>query len=366
MVTWRRNRVIIGTQESLHVYVYEPVGPEARSLRASQGEARPLAGRSSGPLVTDECDGEHTYTDRDRHKLTHKLKELTQVPERPLQKSDDAASEAAPEALPQLLNDWLQREVFRRTLALASASHEMKTPLAVMSGYADLLLGERIGPLNDGQRRVVGEMQLNARRLQKFVDNFLSYTAIESGKFQLSMEFNDLNACVAEVIEHWKVPYAQRGTTCEFVPDPGLGVVRFDFLKFQHIISNLLDNALKFTPPGGHVKIITEPYQWERRSFRPSIEVPQERRKRVANSGPNAVRVCVSDNGPGIPSEYLLEIFSDFLRIDHGSQTAGMGLGLAIARRLAEAHGGKIWVDSEVGRGSRFSVLLPAPVTQDS
>lgn len=285
-------------------------------------------------------------------------------------KNGHGSLEAAPEGLSPLLNDWLQREVFRRTLALASASHELKTPLAVMLGYADLLLGERIGPLNDGQRKVLAEMQQNARRLQKFIENFLSYSAIESGRFQLSMEFNDLNACVAEVVEFWAVPFAQRGTTCEFIPDRSLNPVRFDFLKFQHIISNLLDNSLKFTPPGGRVRIVTEPYLWERRAFRHSEvkapKVAEDRRKQTARPGTNAVRVSVIDSGPGIPSEYQLEIFSDFLRIDHGAQTSGMGLGLAIARRLADAHGGKIWVESEVGRGSRFSVLLPAPAIQES
>jgi len=296
----------------------------------------------------------------------HFFKELTLVSQETKQKSGYGDAEAMSEGLSPLLNDWLQREVFRRTLALASVSHELKTPLAIMSGYADLLLGERIGPLNDGQRKVLGEMQQSAHRLQKFIHNFLSYSAIESGKFHLSMELNDLNACIAEVTEHWAVPFAQRGTTCEFIPDRSLGPVSFDYLKFQHIVSNLLDNALKFTPPGGLVKIVTEPYLWERRAFRQSLTVPEERRKQTDKPGANAIRVSVSDNGPGIPSEYQLEIFREFLRIEQGAQTSGMGLGLAIARRLTEAHGGKIWVESETGRGSRFSVLLPASVIQDS
>lgn len=280
--------------------------------------------------------------------------------------TDNRLKDAGPEAISQLLDDWLKREVFRRTLALASAAHELKTPLAVMSGYTDLLLGERLGPLTEGQRNVLAEMQQNAARLQKFIHNFLSYSAIESGKFQLSRELNDVNACVAEVIEHWAVPYAQRGTTCEFRPDTTLPPVCFDFLKFQHIISNLLDNALKFSPPGGLVKIATEPYLWERRTFRQNLSIPQERRKRDQPSRYNAIRISVSDNGPGIPSEYQLEVFSEFLRVGQDVQPSGMGLGLAIARRLAEAHGGKIWVESEVGHGSTFRVLLPMTESRDS
>jgi signal transduction histidine kinase len=275
-------------------------------------------------------------------------------------------TEATPEAISQLLDDWLKREVFRRTLALASAAHELKTPLAVMSGYTDLLLGERLGPLTDGQRNVLGEMQQNAARLQKFIQNFLSYSAIESGKFQLSRQMHDVNACIAEVVEHWAGPYALRQTTCEFEPDGSLEPVYIDFLKFQHIISNLLDNALKYTPPGGRVRIVTEPYLWERRSYRQNLAFPQERRKRSQPCKHNAIRISVSDNGPGIPSEYQLEIFSEFLRVGKEEQPSGMGLGLAIARRLAEAHGGKIWVESEIGQGSTFCVLLPVTEGQDT
>ncbi|MBZ5522483.1 MAG: HAMP domain-containing histidine kinase [Acidobacteriia bacterium] len=283
-----------------------------------------------------------------------------------LTETNGRPAEAGPEAISQLLDDWLKREVFRRTLALASAAHELKTPLAVMSGYTDLLLGERLGPLTDGQRNVLAEMQQNASRLQKFIQNFLSYSAIESGKFQLSRDLHDVNACIAEVVEHWAVPYAQRGTTCEFIPDGSIEPVHFDFLKFQHIISNLLDNALKFTAPGGLVKIVTEPYLWERRTYRQNLSFPQERRKRERPCKHNAIRISVSDNGPGIPSEYLLEVFSEFLRVGQEAQPSGMGLGLAIARRLVEAHGGKIWVESEVGHGSTFCVLLPMTGNRNS
>ena len=85
---------------------------------------------------------------------------------------------ATPETISRLLGDWLKREVFQRTLALASAAHELKTPLAVMSGYTDLLLGERLGPLTEGQRTVLAEMQQNATRLQKFIHTFLTFSAL--------------------------------------------------------------------------------------------------------------------------------------------------------------------------------------------
>ena len=248
---------------------------------------------------------------------------------------------------------------------MASAAHELKTPLAVMSGYTDLLLGERLGPLSEAQRTVLAEMQQSAARLQKFIHTFLTFSALEAGKFELSREWGDLNDCIAEVLEHWAVLFQQRGTRCEFVPDRTLPVVCFDPLKLQHILSNLLENALKFTPAGGRVTVKIEPHLWERRTARHSADFPQERRSAERPYRPNSVRISVKDNGPGIPPEYHLEIFNEFLRV-HPEQGAGMGLGLAIARRLVEAHGGKIWVESEVGRGSTFSLLLPITETQES
>jgi signal transduction histidine kinase len=126
----------------------------------------------------------------------------------------------------------------------------------------------------------------------------------------------------------------------------------------QRVISNLLENASKFTPAGGTVWLHAEPYMWERRNTSNSA-VPSERR-RQNNPLPNSVKVSVSDTGPGIPAEYHIEVFDDFFRLPQNeAQTEGMGLGLAIARRLVSAMGGKIWVESELGAGAKFSFILP-------
>lgn len=279
------------------------------------------------------------------------------MPNEVVSKSQSSGS-ASPS--PRVLNqeDDLKQEVFQRALALASAVHELKTPLAVMSGYTDLLLGERLGALNESQKSVLGEMQRSAVRLQRFINDFLSFAALESGKFNIGKEWGDLNECIAEMMEFWAIPFMQHGLSCEYVPDQTLEQMFFDPLKVQHIVSNLLDNALKFTPAGGKIKVTTQRHLWERRSFTQSAIFTGERRTRVRQLDYNSVRVSVIDNGPGIPTEFHQEIFSDFLRL-HNRSHSGMGLGLAIARRLVEAHAGKIWVESEVGRGSTFSFLLP-------
>lgn len=232
-----------------------------------------------------------------------------------------------------------------------------------MSGYTDLLLGESLGHLNEAQKTVLNEMQQNASRLQKFIHMFLTYSALEAGKFQLSTELGNVNECVAEVLGHWAVLFEQRSAISRFVPDASLPAFQFDSLKLQHIISNLLENALKFSPPGSCIVVKTEAHLWERRSPVQAASFPQDRRRRKACKY-NSVKISVSDNGPGIPPEYHFEIFNEFLRVQP-EKTSGMGLGLAIARRLVEAHGGKIWVESEVGRGSTFCLLLPIKGTQE-
>lgn len=242
---------------------------------------------------------------------------------------------------------------------LAAASHEIKTPLAVIAGYADFLLGDHAGPLSDVQKCVLVEMQQNALRLQRVVQNFLSFSVLESGKFELKAEVGDVNQCIAAVVTHFSRFYLERGTTLEFLPDRTLPEVSFDCMKVQHIVSNLLENALKFTPAGGHVNVSTRLYSWERRSFRSTLGFSVERRTRDAIHPFTCVRIDVSDNGPGIPPEYHQDIFQEFLKVQQDAQSQGMGLGLAIARRLTEAHNGKIWVESKLGEGSTFSVLLP-------
>lgn len=273
-------------------------------------------------------------------------------------------SQASPKIVPRLLDDWLKRELFRRTLALASAAHELKTPLAVMSGYTDLLLGESLGPLNEAQSTVLAEMQRNAARLQKFIHTFLTFSALESGKLELSKEVGDINECVSDVLATWAVPLEQRSMVCRFMADQSLPAFAFDCLKVQHVISNLLENALKFTPKGGCVVVKTEAHLWERRSPVQTVAFVQDRRKRGSACKRNSIKISVSDNGPGIPPEYHFEIFNEFLRVQP-EKSDGMGLGLAIARRLVEAHGGKIWVESEVGCGSTFSLLLPITEEQE-
>ncbi len=248
----------------------------------------------------------------------------------------------------------LQEVNRQKTVFLASAAHELKTPLAVIKGYYDLLLSSSLGKLTDKQRDILQESRESCERLVRLVSMFLNYSALESGKLVLHLRENDLRDCLVEIATRWHDAFVRKNVRLETRFDPELPSFKFDYQKVQQTAANLLDNALKHTPSGGVVTLVAEHHFWERRS---AEAVPPGDRRRQRATKTNSAKVSVSDTGPGIAAEHHQEIFEDFVRVDRTS--SGMGLGLAIAKRLVQAHRGKIWVDSEPSRGSTFTFLLP-------
>jgi signal transduction histidine kinase len=279
---------------------------------------------------------------------------------RPAQSEPGIEAGGAADYPADLLQNYRQLcERFQRTTnALASAAHDLKTPLAILNGYVELLQSEKLGPLNQRQKDVIGDMQASGQRLQHFIQDFLSYTVLETGELRMQYESGDINASLSEVCRLWSHRFQEKGLALYFLANEKLHEFPFDSAKIQRVISNLLENASKFTPAGGTVWLHAEPYMWDRRAAtKPELE---KERRRQPLSSPNAVKVSVSDTGPGIPPEYHLEVFDDFFRLPgNESQSDGMGLGLAIARRLVNAMGGKLWVESEPGAGCKFSFLVP-------
>jgi signal transduction histidine kinase len=248
----------------------------------------------------------------------------------------------------------LQEVNRQKTVFLASAAHELKTPLAVIKGYYDLLLSNSLGKVTDKQRDILEESKESCERLVRLVSMFLNYSALESGKLVLQLRENDLRDCLEEIAGRWSEAFKRKGVKLEAQLDPSIPTFKFDYQKVQQAAANLLDNALKHTPTGGTVTMRAKPHFWERRV---AEVAPVEERRRFRLPRPNSVEVSVTDSGAGIAPEHHQEIFEDFVRVDRN--TSGMGLGLAIAKRLIQAHRGKIWVESESMRGSTFAFLLP-------
>jgi signal transduction histidine kinase len=253
----------------------------------------------------------------------------------------------------------LREESRRRTVALASAVHELRTPLAVMEGYMELLYSGKAGALNEKQQHILEDMKANEKRLKSFIADFLTFAAIETKNLNMNFGVGDLNSCLSEVCSLWMPRFQQKGVALYFSPEQDLQPFPFDHLKLQHVVSNLIHNAWKFTPPRGTVWVAAEKYYWERRLREEPTNM--EKRRLETRKLPRAARVIVSDTGPGIEPEFHQEIFNDFRKLSRGNASDSMGLGLSIARRLVNAHGGKIWVESKPGSGSKFLFLIPIP-----
>ncbi len=250
----------------------------------------------------------------------------------------------------------LRERLHRTTNALGSAAHDLKTPLSILNGYIELLQSEKLGPISARQREVLQDMRDSGKRLQQFIQDFLTYSALETGGLRMKFDTANINDCLSGVCRLWSNRFQEKGIALYFLANEKLPIFPFDTPKLERIISNLLENSYKFTPKGGTVWLHAEPHMWERRAA--SVPSTSERRRQnVAH--PNSVKVSVSDTGPGIPAEFHLEVFDDFFRAPGSESQDGMGLGLAIVRRLVQGMGGKIWVESDPGAGCKFSFLIP-------
>ena len=238
--------------------------------------------------------------------------------------------------------------------ALASAAHELKTPLAIMGGYLQLLLTQKLGSLTPQQLDVLTEMQDNAVRLSNFVQNLLAYATLKVDRLELEYEVGDMNACVREIAEVWSQRFHDKAIAFYFLPSEKLEPFPFDWYKVQHVVSNLLDNAMKYTPSSGTVWLHVEPYFWERRLAQ-GKPLQERRRQRVV--APNSCRISVADTGPGIAPEYQQEIFEEYFRLSRrGPEPRDMDWGwpshASWCRPRGERSGWR--ANPEMGASSRF------------
>jgi two-component system phosphate regulon sensor histidine kinase PhoR len=224
---------------------------------------------------------------------------------------------------------------------VANVSHELRTPLTAIQGFAETLLrGALDEPENN--RRFVEIIRDHASGLGRLTEDLLKLSHIESGKLDLEIRPRSVRAILDECAEPARLKAAEKHQTLTIAAGEPPPLVLADPHALRDVLRNLLDNALQYTPEGGHIDIQV------------SAHASQE-------SDESEVRIAVQDDGIGIPAASHERIFERFYRVDaaRSRKVGGTGLGLAIAKQLAEAMGGRIEVESELSKGSKFTVVLP-------
>jgi two-component system, OmpR family, sensor histidine kinase BaeS len=219
----------------------------------------------------------------------------------------------------------------QRRNMLADVSHELRTPITVIQGNVEGIL-DGMYPADEARlKSILEETQI----LSRLVEDLRTLALAESGALHLKREPTNLAELIRDTVSNFEAQSREKEITISTFPGEGEDA-NLDPQRVREVLTNLLSNALRYAPRGGEVKVsVTE-----------------------SSSGPErAVTISVEDNGPGIESRDLPHIFDRFYK---SSDSGGMGLGLSIARYLVEAHGGKIWADSELGQGTKISFTLPA------
>jgi two-component system phosphate regulon sensor histidine kinase PhoR len=229
------------------------------------------------------------------------------------------------------------RELDRaKTEFLSVVSHELRTPLTALQGFSELLLRAALSP--ERARRCLVYLHTEACTLGRIVGELLDLSRIEAGRpLELNPELIDLAGLIERNLEIFTSEH--RGHHFRWVASDSELVLRADPDALDRMVKNLLSNAVKYSPRGGQVCVSAGP----------------------AEGHPGMIELAVEDDGVGIPAEQLPRIFEKYVRIPHpDTATArGLGLGLSLVKALAEAHGGRVEVDSLPGKGSRFRLLLP-------
>lgn len=221
-------------------------------------------------------------------------------------------------------------------------SHELRTPLTVVTGAAGMLDEQIAGPLTETQRDLVQMIEQHARRLEHLIAEILDYSSMQAGKTRYQLAEADLGRLVANAAQHLEPAFKTKCLSLSVELAESEMITRLDQDRISQVLMHLLSNALKFTPSPGRV----------------SVEARREGQSFV---------VTVTDTGIGVPDAQRSQVFDLFHQADESNtrSTSGMGLGLAICKAIVEdGHGGRIWLDSEEGRGTTIAFALPIVAAQ--
>ncbi len=236
------------------------------------------------------------------------------------------------------LRERLGREVAEREELLNVVSHELRTPVTVIAGYNRLLLSPVVGELSERQRTFLTESEKSCRRLDAFIENLLEASRDGAVEASLELVVGALSVTVKEVLRFLRPLIDEAGLWVELDLDPAADRANFDTTRIEQVLTNLLSNAIRYSKAEGNIRISS---------------------RRIEAAGHAFVEMSVADQGPGISSVDRDRIFEPYMRGEADDTAGGLGLGLAICRRIVEAHGGVISVADEAGGGSRFSFTLP-------
>jgi protein-histidine pros-kinase len=220
---------------------------------------------------------------------------------------------------------------------LANMSHELRTPLNAIIGFASLIHGEKAGALNENQKEYLGDILASSRHLLHLINDVLDLAKVEAGKMEFRREPVDLAATLGEATDTLRGLAAEKQLRISSEMSPAITVVNIDPAKFKQVLYNYLSNAIKFTPAEGAITI------------------------RIQPEGDDRFRLEVEDTGIGIAPEDMHRLFVEFQQLDASptKKYGGTGLGLALTKRIIEAQGGSVSVQSVVGKGSTFAAVLP-------
>ena len=225
---------------------------------------------------------------------------------------------------------------------LANMSHELRTPLNAIIGFSDVLLQGMFGEMTEKQTEYLQDILASGQHLLSLINDILDLSKIEVGRMELDVALFDLPTAIGDAILLMRERAGRRGIALERHVDEQLGEIRADQRKVKQVLLNLFSNAVKFTPEGGRINV----------------------RASLANG---TAEVSVTDTGVGIAPEHHEAVFEGFRQVGKADEKAeGTGLGLALCRKFVELHGGRIWVESQLGAGSTFTFTLPVSRSQEA
>ena len=225
---------------------------------------------------------------------------------------------------------------------VSTVSHELRTPMTAIKGYTDLIHAGAAGDVNEEQQRFLGIIKSNTDRLTALINDLLDISRIETGRVRFEVNPLQIGDVIADVVNALAGQAAINDQTLTYEVVGGMPNIMGDRDRLNQVITNLISNAIRYTPEEGKIEIQSYPVE-------------------------GAVRVDVQDTGIGIAPEDMAHLFERFYRADHPlvQEKRGTGLGLSIVKMFIEMHGGRIWVQSELGQGSTFTFILPVPVQSE-